>query len=75
MRSVEDLKKKICEKYHIEQSNIMRLLRIINDDLNIIIDDDFVRELPEGQTMTVDICETISVVDDDSCLKEIRLKY
>jgi hypothetical protein len=53
----------------------VRLLRIINDDLEIIIDDDFVHELPEGQTMIIDVCETISVVDGDSALKEIRLKY
>ncbi|KAJ5288251.1 CP2 transcription factor [Penicillium angulare] len=74
-RTAEDMKREICEKYHIEPSKIVRLLRIINDDLKVIIDEDIVRELPEGQTMIVDICETTSVVDGDSCLKEIRLKY
>lgn len=74
-RTVKDLTKKICEKYHIDQSNIVRLLRIINDDLKIIVDDDLVRELPEGQVMIADICETTSVVDGEDLLKEIRLKY
>ncbi|KAJ5995445.1 hypothetical protein N7481_002422 [Penicillium waksmanii] len=74
-RTAEELKKKICEKYHIDQSKIEHLLRIVNDDLKIIIDDDLVGQLPVGQTMIVDICETTSVVDGGSCLKEIRLKY
>ncbi|CAI7572540.1 unnamed protein product [Penicillium pancosmium] len=74
-RTAEELKKKICEKYQIDQSKIERLLRIVNDDLKIIVEDDLVGELPGGQTMIVDICETSSVVDGGSCLKEIRLSY
>jgi hypothetical protein len=74
-RTAEELKKKICEKYHIDRSKIERLLRIVNDDLKVIVDDDLVGELPGGQTMIVDICETSSVVDGGSCLNEIRLEY
>lgn len=52
----------------------MHLVRIINDDLKIIIDDDVVHELLEGQTMIVDVCETISGFDSDTFV-EIQLKY
>lgn len=73
-RTAEELKQKICEKNHIEPSKIERLLRIINNELKIIVDDDLVNELPGDQTMIVDICDTKTDIDG-SCLKEIRLKY
>lgn len=74
-RTAENLKQKICEKYHVDPSKIERLLRIINDELKIIVDDDLVNELPGGQTMIVDICDIKNDIVDGSCLKEIRLKY
>lgn len=52
----------------------MHLVRIINDDLKIIIDDDVVHELLEGQIMIVDVRETNSAFDSNSFV-EIQLKY
>lgn len=52
-RTVEDLVKSIGTKCQIEASRINRILRINSKGLKIMVDDDVVRELPEGQDMTV----------------------
>lgn len=73
-RTAEELRKKICEKYHFDQSKIVRMLRVIKDSMKIVVDDDMVREIAEGQDMIIDICGS-SVAGDDDSLMEIRLKY
>ena len=73
-RTAEELRKKISEKYRFDQSKIVRMLRVIKDNLKIVVDDDMVREIAEGQDMIIDICGS-SVADDDDSFKEIRLKY
>ncbi|KAJ5760943.1 hypothetical protein N7520_008099 [Penicillium odoratum] len=57
-RTVRDLMKKISEKHHIDPSRIVRILHVNEAGLRIMVDDDVVRELPEGQDMVVDIYET-----------------
>ena len=52
-RTVEDLVNSIATKCQIETSRIARTLRINAKGLEIMVDDDVVRELPEGQDMTV----------------------
>jgi len=57
-RTVRDLMKKISEKQHIDPSRIVRILHVNEAGLRIMVDDDVVRELPEGQDMIVDIYES-----------------
>lgn len=57
-RSVRDLMKKISEKHRIDPQRIVRILHVNENGLRIMVDDDVVRELPEGQDMIVDIYET-----------------
>lgn len=59
-RTVRDLMKKISEKRHIDPSRIVRILHVNEAGLRIMVDDDVVRELPEGQDMIVDIYESQS---------------
>ncbi|OQE28690.1 hypothetical protein PENSTE_c003G04050 [Penicillium steckii] len=56
-RTVRDLMKKISEKRHIDPSRIVRILHVNQNGLRIMVDDDVVRELPEGQDMIADIYE------------------
>lgn len=56
-RTVRDLMKKISEKHHIDPSRIVRILHVNQNGLRIMVDDDVVRELPEGQDMIADIYE------------------
>ncbi|KAJ5924512.1 hypothetical protein N7466_008699 [Penicillium verhagenii] len=60
-RTVRDLMKKISEKHEIDPSRIVRILHVNEAGLRIMVDDDVVRELPEGQDMVVDIYETPDV--------------
>ncbi|KAJ5594813.1 uncharacterized protein N7459_001021 [Penicillium hispanicum] len=59
-RTVRDLMKKISEKHQIDPGRIVRILHVNQAGLRIMVDDDVVRELPEGQDMIADICESPS---------------
>ena len=59
-RTVRDLMKKISEKKHIDPRRIVRILHVNQAGLRIMVDDDVVRELPEGQDMIADIYESPS---------------
>lgn len=73
-----DLTRKICDKRHIDPSHVVRILRINADGLQIVVDNDVVRELPEGQSIIVEIDNDPSlfgnIVTVDPAV-EIRLKY
>ncbi|KAL4913663.1 CP2 transcription factor-domain-containing protein [Aspergillus aurantiobrunneus] len=73
-RTAEELKRKICGKYNIDQTKIVRMLHVVKHDMKIVVDDDIVREIVEGQDMIVDICGSSSARDGDGSL-EIRLMY
>ncbi|KAF3386504.1 Grainyhead-like protein 2, partial [Penicillium rolfsii] len=79
-RTVRDLMRKISEKNHLDPSRIVRILHVNQNGLRIMVDDDVVRELPEGQDMIVDIYEspTPSAASDDwspGTPVEIKLTY
>lgn len=63
-RSVHDLLEKISFKQCIDPKRIVRVFRIKQDSLKIIVDDDVVRELPDGQAMDVDLSEEFDGTDD-----------
>jgi hypothetical protein len=72
--------RKISEKNHLDPSRIVRILRVNQNGLRIMVDDDVVRELPEGQDMIVDIYESPapSAASDDwspGTPVEIKLTY
>lgn len=59
-RTVRDLMYKISEKHSIDPARIVRILHVNQSGMRIMVDDDVVRELPEGQDMLADIYETPS---------------
>jgi hypothetical protein len=75
-RTVRDLMKKISEKHHIDPSRIVRVLHVNQNGMRIMVDDDVVRELPEGQDMVADIYEADTSVDGiHGAPMEIKLTY
>ena len=54
----------------------MRVLHIKRDGLKIMVDDDVVRELPDGQDMDVEVSETANDCDDSKeSAVELKLSY
>lgn len=56
-RTVEELVNGIAVKLDIEPSRIQRTVHLKKTGLEILVDDDVVRELPEGQDMFVEVSE------------------
>ncbi|GFF48626.1 putative zinc metalloproteinase YIL108W [Aspergillus udagawae] len=56
-RTVRDLMEKISMKQKIDPQRIVRVLHVKENGLKIMVDDDVVRELPDGQDMVVEISE------------------
>ncbi|KAJ5799645.1 transcriptional regulator family: Grainyhead/CP2 [Penicillium psychrosexuale] len=56
-RTVRNLVKQITEKYHIDPMRISNIMHAHEKGLRVMVDDDVVRQLPEGQDMIVDISE------------------
>lgn len=70
---------KISVKRSIDSKRVVRVLLVKKDGLKVMVDDDVVRELPDGQDMDVEISETAdsSESPDDSRPPaiEVRLSY
>ncbi|KAF7593212.1 hypothetical protein BBP40_011842 [Aspergillus hancockii] len=56
-RTARELAKKICEKQNILLERICRVLHCHRNGLRILVDDDVVRELPEGQDMVAEFLD------------------
>lgn len=52
-RSARDLIQRICEKFSIDASRISCILHTNQAGLDILVDDDFVEQIAEGQDMIV----------------------
>jgi len=50
--------KQIPAKQRIDPARIVRLMLVNENDMRVLVDDNVVRELPEGQDMDVGISET-----------------
>lgn len=77
-RTVQEMMKNISAKRQIDLKCVVHILHINQNGLRIMVDDNFVREIPEGQDMIADICDaTGSECNDANCcgLLEIRLTY
>ncbi|KAG0155172.1 hypothetical protein PDIDSM_745 [Penicillium digitatum] len=56
-RTVRDLVRQITEKCHINPMRISNIMHAHEKGMRVVVDDDVVRQLPEGQDMIVDISE------------------
>ncbi|KAJ5204817.1 CP2 transcription factor [Penicillium cinerascens] len=81
-RTVPELMEKISAKQNIDPRSIARIYHMNENGLRVIVDDDIVRELPEGQDMEVEISEVLGVygntggMDSDTTEPlEIKLTY
>lgn len=76
-RTARDFLSKITEKQKMDPERVVRVLRVNSKGLKIMVDDDVVRELPDGQDMVAEISEASAFeepVTDPSAV-EIKLTY
>jgi len=57
-RTVKDLVNGISDKFRIDPARVTRVTHINSRGLQIVVDEDVVRELPEGQDMIVEFAST-----------------
>ncbi|KAG2412214.1 hypothetical protein HFD88_009771 [Aspergillus terreus] len=82
-RTVGDLMRQISMKQRIDPNRILRVVHVKKDNgIKIMVDDDVVRELPDGQDMVVEIApasacdEAISPTEKSSTpAVEVKLSY
>ncbi|RDW86312.1 grainyhead-like protein [Aspergillus mulundensis] len=75
-RTARDLMEKISVKQRIDPQRIMRVLLVKENGLRIMVDDDVVRELPDGQDMVAEISETAAFeASDTPSPVEVKLRY
>ncbi|KAI9845445.1 MAG: hypothetical protein M1837_004923 [Sclerophora amabilis] len=56
-RTVTELVNGIAAKYNLEPTRVLRTVRVNAKGLSILVDDDVVRQLPEGQDMIIEISD------------------
>lgn len=59
-RTVRDLINGISEKFGIDPNRVTQVTHINAKGLRIVVDEDVVRELPEGQDMTVEFAPVLT---------------
>ena len=79
-RTVRDFMHKISEKNKIDPERITQVLHVNQDGLKIMVDDDVVRELPDGQDMVAEFSEAskldgVAINIDSPSSVEVKLKY
>ncbi|KAH0542369.1 hypothetical protein FGG08_003214 [Glutinoglossum americanum] len=57
-RTVRDLTVNIAAKFGIDPTSVLRTTYVNSRGLSIVVDNDVVREIPEGQDMRIEIAET-----------------
>lgn len=67
-RTVQDLMEKIAVKQPMDVKRVLRVILVKKTGITIMVDDDVVGELPDGQDMEVEITETADTSEspDDS---------
>ncbi|KAK9847922.1 hypothetical protein MYU51_017385 [Penicillium brevicompactum] len=61
-RTAQELMVKICEKRQISQAHRVQLFQIRSNGMKVIIDDEAVQRIPDGQDMTAEVGE--APIDD-----------
>ncbi|KAH6677427.1 CP2 transcription factor [Halenospora varia] len=56
-RTLNDFKNGIAVKWGIEPTKVLRVIRVLDRGLQVEMDDDIIRELAEGQDITMEISE------------------
>lgn len=56
-RTLSEFVGRLAAKYNFDPSRVLRTVRVLPRGIEVEFDDDIVRELPEGQDMTLDIIE------------------
>jgi hypothetical protein len=77
-RTARELAKKIGEKQNILVERISRVLHCHRNGFRILVDDDVVRELPEGQDMVAefsDICNLAALAGSALPRLDLLLTY
>ncbi|OJJ51602.1 hypothetical protein ASPZODRAFT_12416 [Penicilliopsis zonata CBS 506.65] len=74
-RTVRDLMDKISEKQKIDPDRVSRVLHVNQRGLRIMVDDDVVRELPDGQDMVAEFSEASAAKHTEPRGYEIKLTY
>ncbi|KAE8352603.1 CP2 transcription factor-domain-containing protein [Aspergillus coremiiformis] len=75
-RTVHELMEKISVKQHIDPQRVVRVLRVNRNGLKIMVDDDVVRELPDGQDMVVETKAfgSATAANSDNIESEVELQ-
>ena len=76
-RTVDGLRRKILEKAKIEANQIARLIYITRNGVEVMVDDDMVQGIPEGQDMIMQLNRVSSPLTPPSVgdAVEIKIKY
>jgi hypothetical protein len=56
-RTLKDFTNAIAAKWNIEPTKIIRALHVLDRGLEVVIEDDVIRELAEGQDIIMEIAE------------------
>ena len=56
-RTLKDFVRALATKCDLEPTRVLRTTRVSHKGLHILVDDECIRELPEGQDMTAEFCE------------------
>ena len=78
-RTVLDLKEKLAERVRTDPTLIARIIWQNSNGLKILVDDDVVQHIPEGQFITAEVCymsdtDTISSSVKSSVM-EVKLVF
>lgn len=57
-RKAKELITSIAAKYNFEPTQVLQMINVNQKGLNIIVDDDFIRELPESQDVILEFSRT-----------------
>ncbi|KAJ5771486.1 uncharacterized protein N7511_003537 [Penicillium nucicola] len=74
-RTVRDFMQQISSKQQIDPVRIVSIKHVTENGMHIMVDDDVVRELPEGQDMLVDISTISGSLDAPESPIEIKLTF
>jgi hypothetical protein len=62
-REAKELITSIAIKYNFEPTRILQMINVNQNGLSIKVDDDVVRELPEGQDMILEFSRIMAPID------------
>ncbi|KAL2210787.1 hypothetical protein CC79DRAFT_1340954 [Sarocladium strictum] len=54
-RTLKEFSDKIAVKWALDPSKVLRIVRVLDSGLEVLVDEDVVRELKEGQDMTLEV--------------------